>query len=85
MFQKVSLMSESYTYHRFMDYTLYWFRKVVAVGSPLGSITPPAITIYIGLQYQALNPIRQLLVTPKTEESLLQHWGYLAMPVFIVG
>lgn len=68
-----------------MDYPLYWFRKVAAVGSPLGSITLPAISIYIVLQYQALNPIRQLLVTPKIEEPLLQHWGYLAMPDIVMA
>jgi hypothetical protein len=39
-----------------MQSELYWLRNEAAVGSPLGTVAPPAMGIWPGLQYQTWIP-----------------------------
>lgn len=65
---------------------------MAVAGSPLGSVTSPAMGSWLGYITRhespsnewALITIRQLLVVSKIKVPLLHHVGYLAKPVIFV-
>ena len=64
---------------------------MAVVGSPLGSMTAPAIDSWMDLQYQAgvsaycvgLNFMLKPLDNAKIKVPLLHHWKYFAGPVIV--
>lgn len=71
----------------------YWFRKMTVVGSSPGSMTSPAMVIWLSLLYrhglchglieQDLSTVRQLLITHKIKLPLLHHKRYVSGPLIL--